>query len=70
MINEAWCCAGQECCSCMCGVCIRLCGTSNQHHTRLGYLAIYLIGTALGVIFLYHGEQLMEPWQSFGYGKK
>ena len=69
MIYEAWCCAGQMCYSCMCGVCMRCCATSHQHHTRIGFLGLYALGVLLGVIFLYHGEQMMSPWESFGYGK-
>ena len=62
------CCAGSTCCSCLCGICMRCCGTSHQQHTRLAYLTLTMVAILFGLIFLYFGEDMMAPWEKFGYG--
>jgi Serine incorporator (Serinc) len=66
-MDKPWCCAGQACCICMCGVCMRVCSTSHQHHIRIGYLLINFIAFFFGIIFLYYGEDMIKPWEKFGY---
>ena len=57
---SALCCAGVNCCSCLCGVCMKCCSTSHQQHTRLGFLSIQLKVIVLGMVFLYCGEDIMK----------
>lgn len=66
-MNESWCCSGPLCCSCMCGICMRCCGTSHQHHIRIAYLIITAIAVFFGLIFLYYGKELMLPWEHYGF---
>jgi serine incorporator 1/3 len=46
---------------------MRCCGTSHQHHVRLGYLAIIGLSVSFGLVFLYHGETIMRPLEGFGF---
>ncbi|OMJ92313.1 hypothetical protein SteCoe_4975 [Stentor coeruleus] len=66
-MNKSWCCAGPLCCYCMCGICMRCCGTSHQHHIRIAYLIITAIAVFFGLIFLYYGKELMLPWEHYGF---
>lgn len=67
-MGGAICCAGTTCCSCMCSVCMQCCGTSHQQHTRLGYLVITIFSIIFGLVFLYFGQDLMEPFEKYGLG--
>lgn len=67
-MGGAICCAGSACCSCLCGVCMKCCGTSHQQHTRLAYLTLTMVAIFFGLIFLYFGQDMMTPWEKFGYG--
>ena len=60
-MGGALCCAGTACCSCMCQICMRCCGTSHQQHTRIGYLVLTIIAIFFGIIFLYFGDAMMSP---------
>ena len=47
---------------------MRCCGTSHQQHTRIGYLTISILAVIFGLIFLYFGQDIMKPWETFGFG--
>jgi hypothetical protein len=47
---------------------MKCCGTSHQQHTRIGYLTITIVAIFFGLIFLYFGQDMMSPWESFGFG--
>ena len=66
-MKQIYCCAGPEFYSCLCGVCMRVCRTTHQQHTRIGYLIITVISFLLGLIFLYSGTDYMETWEHYGY---
>jgi len=66
-MNETYCCSGPVFYSCVCGVCIRVCHTAHQQHTRIGYLLITILSFSFGLCFLYKGDSVMGYWENYGY---
>jgi len=64
---EAVCCAGQACCGCLCGVCMRVCGTNNSQNARLGYLFFFILAVFFSILFLYEGSNMVQPFEDFGF---
>ena len=66
MCVSALCCAGQACCGCLCGCCMKVCKTGYQHHTRIGYFSVLFIASGFGLLFLYFSEEMISPLEEVG----
>ena len=65
-MGGALCCAGELWCGCVCGVCMRCCGTNEKQHARIGYIFIYICCIFWSWIFLYYGHSILAPFTEFG----
>ena len=67
-IVSAACCGGGICCNILCGVCMRCCNTTQQQHTRIGYVIFLLVAVGFSMLFLFEGGNMMETLNDYGYG--
>ena len=65
LIPESLCCGGEFCCNLLCGFCMRICETSRSQHFRMAFLSLYILGCLFGLLFLFYGGTLMDPFRLF-----
>ena len=65
LLAETVCLNGEMCCGCLCGVCMRVCSTSKSQHFRIGFLFLYILGVMCGLMFLFYGGKVIDPFKYF-----
>jgi len=44
---------------------MRVCSTSNSQHFRIAFLFLYVMGVMFGLLFLFYGGKVMDPFKYF-----